>query len=57
MGICEKALRESQCWLTLLACADLLPQSRLSPLLDESDELISMIVQSIATAQTGEQQP
>ncbi len=57
MGICEKELRESQCWLKLIACAELLPESRLSPLLDESDELISIIVKSIATAKTGEQQP
>jgi len=53
MGICEKELRESQCWLELITCADLLPESRLSPLLDESDELIAIIVKSIATAKTG----
>ncbi len=53
MGICEKELRESQCWLELITCADLLPESRLSPLLDESDELIAIIVRSIATAKTG----
>ena len=52
MGICEKELRESQCWLELIICADLLPESRLSPLLDESDELIAIIVKSIATAKT-----
>ena len=57
MGICDKELRESQCGLELIACADLLPQSRLSPLLDESDEWISIIVQSIATAKTGAQKP
>ena len=50
MGICEKELRESQCWLELIICADLLPESRLSPLLDESDELIAIIVKSISTA-------
>jgi four helix bundle protein len=55
MGICEKALRESQCWLELITCADLLPESRLSPLLDESDELIAIVVNSIATAKTGRQ--
>ena len=57
MAICEKELRESQCWLELIACAELLPQSRLSPLLKESDELISIIVKSIATAKTGERTP
>ena len=53
MGVCEKELRESQSWLQLLTCTDLLPESRLSPLLDESDELIAIIVTSIATAKTG----
>jgi four helix bundle protein len=55
MGICQKKLRESQCWLELLACTDLLPESRLSPLLDESDELIAIVVKSIATGKTGRQ--
>ena len=53
MGICEKELRESHCWLELIVCADLLPDSRLSRLMDESDELISIIVKSISTAKTG----
>jgi hypothetical protein len=55
MGICEKELRDSQCWLELITRADLLPESRLSPLLDESDESIAIIVKSIATAKTDRQ--
>jgi four helix bundle protein len=57
MGVCEKELRESQCWLKLISRADLLPESRLAPLVQESDELISIIVTSIATAKGGEQKP
>ena len=55
MGICEKELRELQCGLELITCAELLLEFRLSPLLDESDELIAIIVKSIATAKTGKQ--
>ena len=50
MGIGLKELRESQCWLELIVCADLLPETRLSPLLDENDELIAIFVKSITTA-------
>jgi hypothetical protein len=39
----------------LITRADLLPESRLSPLLDQSDERIAILVQSIATAKTGRQ--
>ena len=52
MGICLKELRESECWLELIVCADLLPETRLSPLLDENDELIAIFVKSITTAKT-----
>jgi four helix bundle protein len=50
MGICLKELRESQCWLELIALAELLPETQLSPLLAESDELIAIFVKSITTA-------
>jgi four helix bundle protein len=50
LGICLKELRESQCWLDLIVLADLLPEARLSPLLEESDELIAIFVKSITTA-------
>jgi four helix bundle protein len=56
LGICQKELRESQCWLELIVRADLLPESRLSPLLDESDQLIAILVKSIATAKTRKQE-
>ena len=50
MAIGLKELRESECWLELIVCADLLPETRLSPLLDENDELIAIFVKSITTA-------
>jgi len=56
LGIGHKELREAQCWLELIVRADLPPESRLSPLLDESDQLIAIIVTSIATAKKRKQQ-
>ena len=50
MGICEKELRETQCWLKVIVNAELLADSRLSSLLAESDELIAIVVASIRTA-------
>ena len=62
LGVCLKELRESQCWLTLVVSSKLLPERRLTPLLDECDQLTAIIVKSIATARkgkgpTGETQP
>jgi len=56
LGICLKELRESQCWLQLIVRADLLPVARLTQLLDESDQLIAILVKSIATAKTRKQE-
>jgi four helix bundle protein len=52
VGICLKELRESQCWLELTVRAELLPETRLSPLLEENDQLIAIFVKSVATAKT-----
>ena len=52
LGICLKELRESQCWLELIVRAELLPETRLNQLIDESDQLIAIIVKSIATAKS-----
>jgi len=52
MKICLKELRETRIWLLMIVKADLLaPASRLEPLLDETDQLISIFVTSIKTAQ------
>jgi four helix bundle protein len=50
LGICLKELRESHCWLELIVRAELLPETRLNPLLDECDQLIAILVKSVTTA-------
>ncbi len=51
-NICLKELRETRIWLLMIVKANLLtPASRLEPLLDETDRLISIFVTSIKTAQ------
>ncbi len=52
MKICLKELRETRIWLLMIVKANLLPPaSRLEPLMDETDQLISIFVTSIKTAQ------
>jgi four helix bundle protein len=50
LSICVKELRESQSWLELIIQAELLPETRLGTLVNESDQLIAILVKSIATA-------
>ena len=50
LGICLKELRESRCWIRLIVRTELLPEHRMSELLDECDQLCSIIGQSIVTA-------
>jgi four helix bundle protein len=50
LGICLKELRETHCWLRLIAKADLLPEVRLSGLVAENLELIKIVAKSIITA-------
>ena len=50
LGICLKELRESRYWLRLTVKACLLPNKRLSNLLDESEQLGKIIGQSLVTA-------
>ncbi len=55
MKICLKELRETRIWVLMIMRANLIkPVSRIEPLLDETDQLISIFVTSIKTAQ---QQP
>jgi len=37
LGVSVKELRESLCWLLLIVRAELLPEPRLAPLIDECD--------------------
>jgi four helix bundle protein len=52
MKICLKELRETRVWLLMIVRANLInPASRIDLLLDENDQLISIFVTSIKTAQ------
>ena len=51
MKICLKELRETKVWLIMIVRANLIkPESKLEPLINENDELISIFVTSINTA-------
>ena len=50
MGICLKELRESRIWLRVAARRTLLPPADLTPILNETEELIRIFNASIATA-------
>jgi four helix bundle protein len=51
MKLCLKELRETRTWLLMLIRANLIsPTSKIEPLLDENDQLISIFVASIKTA-------
>ena len=52
LKIALKELRETEIWLKIIARAELIQSStKLSPLLQETDELISILFKSINTAQ------
>jgi four helix bundle protein len=50
LKVCLKELRESYRWLRLVQTVPLLPQNRVTPLVNETDELIRIFVTSIKTA-------
>jgi hypothetical protein len=50
MKICLKELRESMVWLKIIERKPMLPADRLGPILQECDELVSIFVKSIQTA-------
>ena len=51
MKICLKELRETRVWLLIMVKAELVkPVSKLDPLIDENNQLISIFVRSIQTA-------
>jgi len=51
MKICLKELRETKVWLIMIKRAKLIsPISKLQPLIEENDELISIFVSSIKTS-------
>jgi len=50
LSICLKELRESRSWIRLIIKTDMLPEHRMTELLDECNQLCNMIAQSIVTA-------
>jgi four helix bundle protein len=54
MKVCLKELRETRIWLLMIVRAHLIqPTSKLHPLIDENNELISIFVTSVQTAKKG----
>jgi four helix bundle protein len=49
LSICLKELRESRCWIRLIIKTDMLPEHRMSELLDECDQLCNIIGRSVVT--------
>jgi len=50
LSICLKELRESRSWIRLIIKTEMLPEHRISELLDECNQLCNIIAQSIVTA-------
>jgi four helix bundle protein len=50
LGITLKELRETRVWLRLIVRADLLPAPRMQVLLDECEQLNSILAQSLITS-------
>ncbi len=50
LSIALKELRESRCWIQLIIKAELLPEQRLSEILDECEQLCAIVAKSIVTA-------
>ncbi len=49
LGIVEQELDESMLWMELLVESQTVPKSKLEPLMEETDQLIRIIVASITT--------
>lgn len=50
LGIALKELRESRAWIKLILKSELLPPDRMSPLLDETNQLCNILGKSTVTA-------
>jgi four helix bundle protein len=56
LGIGLKELRESRSWIKLIVKAEMLPESRMAPLLDEAQQLCNIVGKSIVTAKANQEQ-
>lgn len=50
MGIVEEEAGETIYWMELLIDADIVKRARLAELLDEADQILSIVISSIKTA-------
>src|SRR3954468_22160724 len=57
LSIVLKELKETRGWLRFIAIAELLPQKRITPLIDELEQLIRIIASSIVTAKGKARRP
>ena len=54
LSIALKELRESRCWIQLIIKTELLPEQRLSDMLDECEQLCAIVAKSIVTAKNNQ---
>jgi four helix bundle protein len=57
MRICLKELRECRCWIRLIIKTELLPDAKMTSLLDECAQLCNIFGQSIITARSKPKDP
>jgi four helix bundle protein len=50
LGVAQKEARESLYWLRLLAESQIVPKGQMSPLMEETEELISVVISIIVSA-------
>lgn len=50
VGDCLKEAEETAYWLALLATVNLIPETRLNPLIDETQQVIATFIASLKTA-------
>jgi four helix bundle protein len=55
LGLCLKEIRESRRWLRLIQPVPLLPPTKVTPLIDETEALIKSFAASIRTAKRGKE--
>ena len=55
LGVALKELRESRSWIQLILKSELLPEPRMATLLDETEQLCSIVGKSIVTAKANQE--
>ena len=51
LKICLKELKETRRWLRLIATSSMLPETKMCPILNETEELVRIFFSSIRTAE------